>query len=69
MMIDLVGPPQNIIRYQAWLGLFFVDDYDKISTKRHQQDLNLRGRTPTDFKSVALTTRPWCHTLIFSLET
>ena len=28
--------------------------------KRHQQDLNLRGQSPSDFKSDALTTRPLC---------
>ena len=28
--------------------------------KRHRQDSNLRGGTPTDFESVALTTRPRC---------
>ena len=30
----------------------------KKSVNRSRQDLNLRGETPTDFKSVALTTRP-----------
>ena len=25
---------------------------------RHRQDLNLRGHSPIDFKSIALTTRP-----------
>eukprot|EP00980_Cylindrotheca_fusiformis_P023643 scaffold10700_cov108-Cylindrotheca_fusiformis.AAC.7 len=29
---------------------------------RHRQDSNLRGGTPTDFESVALTTRPRCRT-------
>jgi hypothetical protein len=32
--------------------------------KRRLQDLNLRGETPTDFKSVALTARPNRHMLI-----
>ena len=29
--------------------------------KRHRQDSNLRGDTPTDLESVAFTTRPRCH--------
>ena len=28
---------------------------------RSRQDLNLRGKFPTDFESVALTTRPRLH--------
>lgn len=31
---------------------------------RHEQDSNLRGETPLDFKSNALTTRPSWHTLV-----
>ena len=31
---------------------------------RHRQDLNLRGQSPVDFKSTALTTRPRCRTLL-----
>ncbi len=27
---------------------------------RHRQDSNLRGRSPIDFESIALTTRPRC---------
>ena len=30
-------------------------------TKRQQQDLNLRGQSPSDFKSDSLTTRTCCH--------
>ena len=30
--------------------------------KRQQQDLNLRGQSPSDFKSDSLTTRTCCHT-------
>ena len=29
--------------------------------KRQQQDLNLRGQSPSDFKSDSLTTRTCCH--------
>ena len=32
-------------------------------TFRSRQDSNLRGETPLDFKSNALTTRPRLHTL------
>ena len=31
---------------------------------RQLQDLNLRGQSPMDFKSIALTTRPSCHIII-----
>ena len=31
----------------------------KINQKRRQQGLNLRGHSPTDFKSVSLTTRTY----------
>ena len=34
---------------------------------RHQQDLNLRGQSPIDFKSISLTTRTWCHNCLVDL--
>ena len=37
----------------------------KIKKNRRQQGSNLRGRSPTDFKSVSLTTRT--YRLIFNL--
>mmetsp|Transcript_58374 Transcript_58374/g.66178 ORF Transcript_58374/g.66178 Transcript_58374/m.66178 type:complete len:89 (+) Transcript_58374:71-337(+) len=39
-----------------------------ISEERHRQDSNLRGETPTDFESVALTTRPRCLFVSFISE-
>ena len=35
-----------------------------LASARHQWDLNPRGQSPTDFESVALTTRPWCRTAV-----
>ena len=39
------------------------NSYIKYSYARQQQDSNLRGQSPIDFKSIALTTRPYWLTL------
>ena len=42
------------------------NDERKLKIKRRQQGSNLRGRSPTDFKSVSLTTRTYRRLLLCS---
>ena len=54
----------NIIIYLHGIYIYLL----KIKKNRRQQGSNLRGRSPTDFKSVSLTTRtyrPICNSVSF----
>ena len=56
VFIAITAVACNLQNYENNIRIMIL----KQCKKRHQQDLNLRGGTPTDFKSVALTTRPRC---------
>ena len=43
-----------------------MNNDERKSEKRRQQGSNLRGRSPTDFKSVSLTTRTYRRLLVVS---
>ena len=43
-----------------------MNNDERKSEKRRQQGSNLRGRSPTDFKSVSLTTRTYRRLLVNS---
>ena len=54
----------NITIYLHGIYIYLL----KIKKNRRQQGSNLRGRSPTDFKSVSLTTRtyrPICNSVSF----